>query len=45
MRRPLAIRRDWAGDVRGCGIDSGYHLVEEALTERATALSAFLQAR
>jgi haloacetate dehalogenase len=38
---PLAIWRDWAGDVRGQSIDCGHHLAEEAPAELAARLSEF----
>jgi haloacetate dehalogenase len=38
---PLALLRDWAGDLRGAGIDSGHHVAEEAPRETAVALSDF----
>ncbi|MEU6743713.1 alpha/beta fold hydrolase [Streptosporangium sandarakinum] len=42
---PLAIWRDWAGDVRGASIDSGHHMAEEAPAELAAELRRFLGAR
>src|SRR3954451_6690204 len=39
---PLAIWRNWAGDVRGASIPSGHHMAEEAPEELTAALSAFL---
>jgi haloacetate dehalogenase len=39
---PLGIWRDWAGDVRGHGIDSGHHMAEEAPAALAHALIDFL---
>ena len=39
---PLAIWRDWAGNVRGHGIESGHHMAEEAPDELADALATFL---
>ena len=38
---PLAIWRDWAGDVRGQSIDCGHHIAEEAPAELAAQLSEF----
>ena len=38
---PLAIWRDWAGDVRGHGIDSGHHMAEEAPQALTDALASF----
>jgi haloacetate dehalogenase len=38
---PLAIWRDWAGDVRGQRIDCGHHLAEEAPGEVAALLDDF----
>ncbi|MFI1004080.1 alpha/beta fold hydrolase [Streptomyces galbus] len=39
---PVRIWRDWATDVRGHGIDSGHHVVEEAPRDLAAALTDFL---
>jgi haloacetate dehalogenase len=39
---PLAIWRDWAGDVRHARIASGHHMAEEAPDAVAAALRAFL---
>ncbi|MEU9834167.1 alpha/beta hydrolase [Streptosporangium sp. NPDC048047] len=39
---PLAIWRDWAGDVRGTSIDSGHHMAEDAPAELAAELRRFL---
>jgi haloacetate dehalogenase len=39
---PVAIWRDWAGDVRGARIDSGHHMAEEAPEEVAAVLREFL---
>jgi haloacetate dehalogenase len=38
---PLAIWRDWAGDVRGQSVDCGHHIAEEAPAELAALLAAF----
>jgi haloacetate dehalogenase len=38
---PLAVWRDWAGDVRGQRIDCGHHMAEEAPAELATRLAEF----
>jgi haloacetate dehalogenase len=38
---PLAIWRDWAGDVRGQPVDCGHHIAEEAPAELAALLTAF----
>jgi haloacetate dehalogenase len=38
---PLAIWRDWAGDVRGQRVDCGHHLAEEAPAEVADLLDGF----
>jgi haloacetate dehalogenase len=38
---PLAIWRDWAGDVRGRALDCGHHMAEEAPAELAACLSGF----
>ncbi len=38
---PMMIWRQWAGDVRGHGIDSGHHMAEEAPAELALALGDF----
>ena len=38
---PLAIWRDWAGDLCGHGIDSGHHMAEEAPEALAAALGDF----
>ena len=38
---PLAIWRDWAGDVRGQSLDCGHHLAEEAPAEVAALLDGF----
>jgi haloacetate dehalogenase len=38
---PLTIWRDWAGDVRGHGIDSGHHMAEEAPEALAASLGDF----
>jgi haloacetate dehalogenase len=38
---PLAICRDWAGDVRGQSVDCGHHIAEEAPAELATHLIKF----
>jgi haloacetate dehalogenase len=37
----LAIWRDWAGDVRGRGLDCGHFLAEESAEETYAELSAF----
>jgi haloacetate dehalogenase len=42
---PVAIWREWAGDVRGVEIDSGHHIAEEAPEALAHELRAFLRAR
>jgi haloacetate dehalogenase len=39
---PLAIWRGWADDLRGCSIDSGHHMAEEAPEQLAAALVSFL---
>lgn len=39
---PVAIWREWATDVRGCEIDSGHHLAEEAPDQLARQLLDFL---
>jgi haloacetate dehalogenase len=39
---PLSVWRDWVGDLRGCRIDSGHHMAEEAPEELAAGLRAFL---
>jgi haloacetate dehalogenase len=39
---PVAIWREWAGDVRGATIDSGHHMAEEAPQELAALLRGFL---
>ena len=39
---PLAIWRDWVGDVRQVRIASGHHMAEEAPDAVAAALRAFL---
>jgi haloacetate dehalogenase len=39
---PLAIWRQWAGDVRAGSIPSGHHMGEEAPEALASALSGFL---
>ena len=41
---PLAIWRDWAGDVRGQSVDCGHHIAEEAPAELAAILAAFFAA-
>ena len=41
---PVAIWRAWAGDVRGCRIESGHHMAEEAPEALAAALAEFLSA-
>lgn len=38
---PLAIWRDWAEDVRGCSIDCGHHIAEEAPAALASHLTSF----
>jgi haloacetate dehalogenase len=38
---PLAVWRDWAGDVRGQSVDCGHHLAEEAPAEVAALLDGF----
>lgn len=38
---PLRIWRNWAGDLRGHGIDSGHHVAEEAPDALAAALGDF----
>jgi haloacetate dehalogenase len=38
---PLTIWRDWAGDLRGHGIDSGHHMAEEAPAAVAASLGGF----
>jgi haloacetate dehalogenase len=38
---PLAIWRDWAGDVRGQSVDCGHHIAEEVPAELAALLTAF----
>lgn len=40
----LSIWRDWAGDVRGRGIDCGHYLAEEAPEEIYAELRAFFKA-
>jgi haloacetate dehalogenase len=40
---PLAIWRDWAGDVEGRAIDAGHFLVEEAPEETLDALLDFFE--
>lgn len=43
---PVAVWRNWSADVRGHGIDSGHHLVEEApASVAAAALIAFSGSR
>ena len=37
----LAIWRDWADDVRGCALDCGHYLAEEAPDETCAGLRAF----
>jgi haloacetate dehalogenase len=37
----LAIWRDWADDVRGCAVDSGHYLPEEAPDQTAGLLTSF----
>ncbi|GLW11455.1 hydrolase [Microtetraspora sp. NBRC 13810] len=39
---PLRIWRQWAGDVRGHGIDSGHHMAEEAPEDLTASLAGFL---
>ncbi len=39
----LAVWRDWAGHVRGRGLDSGHHMAEEVPAELAAELTAFLE--
>lgn len=39
---PVAVWRDWAGDVRGYGIDSGHHIAEEKPVALAVAIETFL---
>ncbi|WP_250904181.1 alpha/beta hydrolase [Actinomadura sp. NEAU-AAG7] len=39
---PVAIWRDWAGDVEGTPIESGHHMAEEAPAEVAAAIGGFL---
>ena len=41
----LAIWRDWADDVRGCAIDSGHYLAEEAPDTTYAELAAFFGAK
>jgi len=41
----LAIWRDWADDVRGCAIDSGHYLAEEAPDATYAELAAFFGAK
>lgn len=38
---PLTLWREWAGDLRGHGIDSAHHMAEEAPAELTAALAAF----
>jgi len=38
---PLAVWRDWAGDVRGRGLDCGHYIAEEAPEETYAELHAF----
>lgn len=38
----LAVWRPWAPDLRGCGIDSGHHMAEEAPEALAAQLGTFL---
>ncbi|RYG00430.1 MAG: alpha/beta hydrolase, partial [Caulobacteraceae bacterium] len=38
---PLAIWRDWAGDVTGRAIDAGHFIPEERPAETLAALRAF----
>jgi haloacetate dehalogenase len=40
---PLAIWRDWAGDVRGVPIESGHHMAEENPQALTAALLALLR--
>jgi haloacetate dehalogenase len=42
---PVAIWREWAGDVRGATIDSGHHMAEEAPEQLAAVLGGFFSAR
>jgi haloacetate dehalogenase len=42
---PVAIWREWAGDVRGATIDSGHHMAEEAPEQLADVLAGFFSAR
>ena len=41
---PLAIWRDWAGDLRGRSVVCGHHIAEEAPDELAALLTAFFGA-
>jgi len=41
---PLEVWKSWAPDLRGRSIKSGHHMAEEAPTELAVALRAFLTA-
>lgn len=40
---PVAIWKNWAGDVRGSEIESGHHIAEDAPEEFANQLLAFLR--
>jgi haloacetate dehalogenase len=43
---PVSVWRDWLADIRGgVRIDSGHHIAEEAPTELATVINAFLASR
>ncbi|GGX84926.1 alpha/beta hydrolase [Streptomyces minutiscleroticus] len=42
---PVRIWRDWAGDVRGHGIDCGHHAAEEAPEAVAASLGSFFAGR
>ena len=39
---PIAIWKDWADNVEGCGIESGHHVAEENPAALAAAFKAFL---
>jgi haloacetate dehalogenase len=41
----LTVWRDWADDVRGCGLDSGHFLAEEAPDETYAELHGFFTAQ
>lgn len=42
---PVAIWRNWADDVHGCGIDSGHHVAEENPEALSQAIREFLEHR